>query len=182
MEGISKRELHPDSTITRGTYILALNLLPWNVITSCCKQCGSTSVIHRVFHHRPYGCNTDLSQQAISLHSLFWLIRANATRMNGINPWAHLLIGLETWLVVLHAPYESAHKQDLGQLSTVVKVCGTDIRVDFVEGGEGCRGRASSVEIRRLQNEARSNSALEDGQEHTDKVELGQMIDLEMGV
>ena len=128
-------------------HILALNLLPWNIITSRCKQSRPASSIHGILQQRSYSCHTNLAQRAISVYSLLWLVRAYSTGMNGVDPGAHLFVGLETWFIAFHALYKSAHKQNLGKFRAVVQIRGTDVCIYFIKGGEGCGGEATAVKV-----------------------------------
>lgn len=128
-------------------HILTLNLLPRNIITSRCKQSRPASSVHGILHHRPRNCHSYFTQRAISVYSLLWLVRVDCTRMNGIDPGAHLFVALETWLIAFHALYESAHKQNLGKLRAVVEIRGSDICIDLIERGEGRGGGATAVEV-----------------------------------
>ena len=60
--------------------------------------------------------------------------------MHGVDPGPIVLWRLEARFVAVHAPDQSAHEEDLGELGAGVEGVGADVGVDFGEGGEGGGG------------------------------------------
>ena len=146
------------------------------------KQPRPTAFIDGILEEGFYGLDANLPLRAIRVDGLLLLICAYATRMGGVDPWAHLLVALEAGLIILHPSDKGTDGENLSQLGAAVQVRGTDVLVDFFERCKrGWRG-TSAVQVRGHQYQAGSLGALENWEEHAQQMELRKVVDLEMGV
>ena len=85
--------------------------------------------------------------------------------MRCVDPRPVILWALEPRLVVDHAPYEGTHKQDLCKLGARVQRVGSEVGVNFFEGGEFGGGKGRAVEVGGLEDKAGVWRRLEVGEE-----------------
>ena len=116
---------------------MALNALFDHILARGSEQPGPTAFIDGILEERLYGLDANLPLRSVRVDSLLLLICAYTAWMGGVDPWPHLLVALEAGLVVLHTSDKGVDREDLSQLGAAVKVHGTDVLVDFFEGGEG---------------------------------------------
>ncbi len=68
------------------------------------------------------------------------------------------------------------------ELSAGVETVGAEVGVDLVDGGEGCGGEGSAVEVRGHEDEAGVGGGLQVGKEGEGQEELREVIYLEVRV
>ena len=85
---------------------------------------------------------------------------------------------------MLRAARQRPQKQDLRELGAGVQLHGADVVGQFGGAGEGDVGAGGdgAVEVGGLQDEARVGRALEEGEQGQGEVELGDVVDLDVGV
>jgi len=101
--------------------------------------------------------------------------------VHGVQPRSCALVGIETQLTLLLAGCQSTDVENLRQLGSVVEHHGTDVLVELLDRLE-FHIADSAVEVRRLQDEARIGSFLQQREQSLGQVELGNVIDLHVGV
>ena len=102
------------------THISALDLLVHNLRACGGEQGSSAPFIYRVFEQGLDKRDCNLALGSIRVDGLLLLIGRHASRVRGDDPGPRSLGGLEPGLVVLHAPRDRTHRQDLGEFGPVV--------------------------------------------------------------
>ena len=161
-------------------HILTLDFLADNLMTRCCEECRTTSLIDRILHEGASSGGQNRADDAICILGLFLLIRAHGSGVRSVGP--DLLSSLEPKFALLHAADQGSDKQHLSELGAIIEVRWTDVLVDLVQGSElGATGR-HSMKIRRLHNQSGVGCLLKGRKEGQTQMHLGEMVDLKMGV
>ena len=118
------------------THVLPLYSFLDHILACRREQRRPTPLVRRILQERPHSLHSNLPLHPIRIHSLLLLIRTHTSRMHSIDPRTLIFRTLKPRLIILHSPHHGTSEEDLGEFCASVKRVGTNVRIDFVDGGE----------------------------------------------